>query len=435
VLNTLQKLIRLEWPVRLANPLFGWYNPFLPEYRRDPYPFLHALRAHDPVYFSRVLRGWILTRYTDVVAVLQSPGFSVERQRSNIFRRLAPLQNLDPDFSQALLRILLMVDAPDHTRLRGLVSKAFTPRMVERLRPRIEGIVGELLDGIEGRDEIDLIETLAYPLPVVVIAEMLGVPAEDRVQLKRWSDHLATVLDPLQAEDGMSPVQRSFGELREYLRPILADRRREPRDDLISALVTVEEQGQVLTEAELVSLAMLLLAAGNETTTNLIGNAFVALLRHPDERRRLQSDPTLIRSAVDEFLRYDSPVQATDRVALRDCEVGGKAVRAGQIVAVSLAAANRDPEQFPDPDRLDVARGDSRVLSFGHGAHFCLGAALARLEAQAAIAGFLARFPDFDGGTDGLEWKRSIVLRGPLALPLRLGPPACAGITPAASAG
>ena len=420
VLRLLQRLIQLEWPVRLANPIFGPFNPFLPEFRRNPYPYLHRLRAHEPVYFSRVFQGWVLTRYADIVAVLQSSNFSVERERSKLFQRLNPLRGLDPDFAQAVTRNLLMLDPPDHTRLRGLVNKAFTPRTVEKLRPRIQQIVDELLDEMSAQREIDLIQSFAYPLPVIVIAEMLGVRAADRARFKRWSDDLAALLDPLQAVDGMGPAQQAFFEVRSYFREVIEERRREPRDDLVSALANVEERGQSLHETELISLAMLLLGAGNETTTNLIGNAFVALLQNPEQRRRLAADPALFRTAIDEFLRYDSPVQATDRVALNDCEIAGKRVRKGQLVGLWLAAANRDPAQFPDPDRLDVGRTANQHLSFGYGAHFCLGAALARVEGEIAIASFLRRFAEFDGETDGLQWKRSMILRGPTSLKMRV---------------
>jgi cytochrome P450 len=220
----------------------------------------------------------------------------------------------------------------------------------------------------------------------------------------------------------LTPTERAADEFTAYMQPIFLARRREPRDDLISALVAVEDEGQTLSETELLSLCMLILGAGHETTTNLIGNAVLALLRHPSQRRRLQDDPSLIGSAVEEFLRYDSPVQLTDRVATVDCEIAGQPIRRGQVVALLLGAANRDPSRFADPDRLDIGRQENHHLSFGHGAHFCLGAALARLEAQIAIATLLRRFPDFDGERAPKEWKRSMVLRGPTKLRLRLAP-------------
>lgn len=421
VLRVVQKLIRLEWPVRLLNPLIGKFNPFLPEHAADPYPFYERLRRSDPVYFSPALRGWILTRHADVAAVLNDARFSAERQHSKVFQRVNAFGSLEPDFAEAITHNLLMLDPPDHTRLRRLVSRAFTPRMVERLRSRVESLVDELLEAQRDSREMDLIRDLAYPLPVTVIAEMLGVRVEDRDRFKSWSDDLVTLLDPLQASDGLEPAQRAYFELRDYFRVVFAERRRQPRDDLVSALVAVDDQGDSLSETELVSLSMLLLGAGHETTTNLIGNAALALLRHPDERRRLQQNPALIGTAVEEFLRYDSPIQATDRVATEDCEIDGRPIRRGQLVAAVLGAANRDPARFPDPNRLDLGRADNDHLAFGRGVHFCLGAALARLEAQIAIPALLARYPRLDGGTTGLRRHRSFILRGVEALPVTLG--------------
>jgi pimeloyl-[acyl-carrier protein] synthase len=420
MLRLLQWLIRQEWAVRLLNPLIGKFNPFLPEFRADPYPFYRALRASNPVYFSPALRGWILTRYADIAAVLHDPRFSVNRQQSKVFQRLRLLESLPPDLSVAVTRNLLMLDPPDHTRLRRLVNKAFTPRRVETLRPRIQLIVDELLDALEDRPEIDLIHDFAYPLPVIVIAEMLGVPAADRTRFKRWSDELVALLDPLQAENGLRAVHQAFSELCVYFREIFAARRRQPQDDLVSALVAVEEQGDALNEPELLSLCMLLLGAGNETTTNLIANAVLALLRHPDERRRLLGDASLMGTAIEEFLRFDSPIQVTDRVATQDCQIDGRHIRKGELVGLVLGAANRDPQQFANPDRLDVGRQDNDHLAFGRGTHFCLGAALARAEAEIALPALLHRFPRFDGALQPPGWKRSLVLRGPTALALRL---------------
>ena len=299
MLRLLQRLIQLEWPVRLLSPLLGKFNPFAPEFRSDPYPQYRALRSSHPVYFSPLLRGWFLTRYRDVVRVLQDPRFSVDRRQSTVFRRLNAFGSLRPDFALAITRNLLMLDPPDHTRLRRLVNKAFTPRRVEGLRPRIQRIVDELLEAQRDTREMDLIRDLAYPLPVIVIAEMLGVPPEDRAVFKSWSEELVALLDPLQGENGLQSAERAYVELTDYFRAIFVRRRQEPKDDLVSALVAVEEQGDTLNETELLSLCMLILGAGNETTTNLIANAVLALLRHPDERRRLQSDPALMSSAVE----------------------------------------------------------------------------------------------------------------------------------------
>jgi hypothetical protein len=407
--------------VRLASPLFGRWNPFLPAFRADPYPTYRALRSQAPVYRHPVFRSWVLTRYADVEAVLRDPGFSVDRTKLPLFRLLRWARRDESDFARAVERNLLMLDPPAHTRLRGLVSRAFTPRAVERLRPRIEAIAAELLERAAGCGELELVRDLAYPLPVTVIAELLGVPAADHERFKRWSDELTALLDPLQARGGMRRARAAFEELSAYFRAVLAERRREPRDDLVGALAAVEDGGDRLSEIELLSLCMLLLGAGHETTTNLIGNAVVALLRHPGERKRLQDDPGLAESAVEELLRFDSPVQVTDRVAREPREIGGRRIRPGQLVGLVLGAANRDPEAFPEPDRLDLGRRENRHLAFGQGAHFCLGAQLARLEARVALARLFERFPDLRGDPERVEWRRSIVLRGPLRVPLALG--------------
>jgi cytochrome P450 len=418
LLRLVQTLVRWEWPMRLLSPLLGDFNPFLPEFRADPYPFYRRLQARHRVYVARLFGGTLLSRYDDVVAVLGDPRFSVDRPQADIFRRLQPFRGLSPQFTQAIMSTLLMTDPPAHTRMRRLVNKAFTPRVVEGLRARVQALVDEMLDAVAARRRMELVHDLAYPLPVTVIAELLGIPAADRARFKEWSDQLAVLLDPLQATDGFAPTERAFDEIAAYMRPIFAERRRNPRDDLISALVGVEDEGQTLSEIELLALTMLILGAGHETTTNLIANAVLALLRNPGERRRLQDDPSLIGSAVEEFLRYDSPVQTTDRVATVDCEIAGHPIRRGAVVALLLGAANRDPARFADPDRLDLGRQDNHHVSLGHGAHFCLGAALARVEAQIVIATLLRRFPDFDGDRHPQEWKRSIVLRGPTALRL-----------------
>ena len=420
MLKLLQKLIRWEWPVRLVNPLMGRFNPFLPEFRENPYPVYRKLREAAPVYFSSVFRGWILTRYSDIESVLQNPEFSVDRTQAKLFKQLNLFGGLREDFAEAVLRSLLMLDPPDHTRIRKLVVKAFTPRRVDALRPRIQGIVDDLLDQMAEGGEADLIPSLANPLPVTVISEMLGVPTSDHVKFKQWSDALTALLDPFQASGGMAPAEQAFVELSSYLHNIFDQRRREPEDDMISALVAVEDEGDVLSESELLSLTTLILAAGHETTTNLIGNAVLALINHPQERARLQADSSMVKGAVEEFLRYDSPVQTTDRVATRDCEIGGKSIKKGAIVGLLLGSANHDPAEFDNPDQLNIDRKNNHHLAFSHGAHFCLGAQLARAETEIVISSLLNRFPNFSAPEQEIDWKRSIVLRGPMSLRLKL---------------
>jgi unspecific monooxygenase len=311
-------------------------------------------------------------------------------------------------------------DPPDHTRLRGLVSKAFTPRVVEGLRPRVQQIVDGLLDQNAARGSMELIEDFAYPLPVTVICEMLGVPVEDHETFKGWSREMARSLDPEEflPQDVVERRQRAIESFSEYFSRLIEERRARPRDDLLSALIAAEEAGDKLTGPELLAICILLLVAGHETTVNLIGNGTLALLRHPEQLQKLRDDPSLARSAVEEFLRYDPPVQFTGRVALADMEIGGHVLSKGQQAMLLLASANRDPEVFAEPDRLDITRRENRHLSFGHGIHFCLGAPLARVEGEIAFSGLVRRFEGLHLLTEAPEYKENIVLRGLASLPV-----------------
>jgi hypothetical protein len=420
MLRFLQWLTRRERLLAALRP-FGHFHPFLPEHRRDPQTTWRRLRAIDPVYRSRVFGTFLCTRYDDVLHVLRDPRFSADRSGIPVMRLVARLVRRDPDFAGLIERNLLTIDGADHRRLRGLVSKAFTPRRVERLRARLEATVEELLDRVAAAGEMEVVRDLAHPLPVIAIAELLGVPAEDRGRFRAWSARLVQLLDPFQGRGGARPMIEATHELFDYFRPLLAARRAEPRDDLLSAMIAAEQDGMRLDEVDLLALSSLLLVAGHETTSNLIANAVLLLLRFPDERKRLQDDLALLPGAVDECLRYESPIQLTDRAVLEDCELGGKRIRRHQMVAVVLAAANRDPAHFPDPDRFDVARRDNHHLAFGQGNHFCLGSQLARLEAEVALGALLRRFPGFAGAPDPPAWRRSLIVRGPEALPIALG--------------
>jgi cytochrome P450 len=303
--------------------------------------------------------------------------------------------------------------------LRNLASKAFTFKAVEALRPRIQQIVDELLDRIEEKGSLDVIWDLGYPLPVIVIAEMLGVPAEQRDTFKRWSDDIVANLGAMNSEATVQQGLKSAIEMAGYFRTIIAERRRDPKDDLVSALVAAEERGDALSEEEVIATCILLLAAGNETTTNLIGNGTLALLRNPDQLELFRGHPALAESAVEELLRYDGPVQVTARVALEDIEIDGKTVKEGQIATCALAAANRDPAQFANPDVLDITRKENRHIAFGFGIHFCLGAPLARAEAQIAFPALLRRFPRLALAGEP-EWNGNFILRGLKALPVEI---------------
>ncbi len=398
------------------------YNPFVPEVHANPYPVFRQLREEDPVHWSELMDAWVLTRYADVVAVLKHPRFSADRRRArNRFAQQAAM-TLEEQGPLARAATMLTADPPEHTRLRGLVSKAFTIRAVEAMRPRIQRITDELLDAAQEKGELDVIWDLGYPLPVIVIAEMLGVPSERRDDFKRWSDDIvATLGGPFVAPEVLERGQQSAHEMAEYFRGVIDERRRAPKDDLLSGLIAAEERGEALSEDEMIATCMLLLAAGNETTTNLIANGTLALLRNPEQLDRLRNDPSLVESAVEEFLRYDGPVQGTARVALEDVEIGGKQVEEGQLVFTLLAAANHDPTVFAAPDELDVARRDNRHVAFGFGIHFCLGAPLARLEGQIAFETILRRLLNLRLATDEVEWGGTFILRGLKKLPVTFG--------------
>jgi len=420
VLRLLQWVVKQEWLLRLFGRFFGPFNPFLASYRRDPHSVFRRMREEAPLYRSRVFQAYVASRYEDVQGVLRSPSFSSDRTQTEIFKATAKRTRQFPEFHAMIERNLLMLEGSEHRRLRGLVGKAFTPRRVRELQPRIEALVEELLDDMEKSEEVELIRDFAHPLPIYVILEMLGLPSQDRHRFAEWSKHLVQLLDPLQAEGGDAGMRTAIEELNAYLRPILADRRREPQDDLLSAMLQAEEGGERLDEKDLLALVSLIMVAGHETTTSLIGNAVIELLRNPGERKRLTEDPGLIETAVDEFIRYAGPVLLTDRVAVEDTRVAGQKIARGEIVICLLGAANRDPDRFEDAERLDLGRQENHHLGFGHGSHFCLGAQLARLETRIALDRLLRRFPDFTGPTEPEGWSRSMILRGPLRLGVSL---------------
>jgi len=420
MLGTIQWMTRQQWLLRALGPVFGDFHPLLPRHRDDPHATWRRLRESNPVYRSKIFGAWICTRYDDVLHVLRDKNFTTDRSEVPAMRLFQRYARRDPTFAALIERNLLMIDGAEHRRLRSLVSKAFTPRRVEQLRPQLESIVDELFDRVAETDEIEIVRDLAHPLPVIAICELLGIPSEDRDLFGSWSKQLSQLLDPLQGRGGVAPLRRAAHGIFDYFRPLLADRREHPGDDLLSAMLAAEEDGERLTEYDLLSLSSLLLVAGHETTSNLIGSAVISLLRHPAERKRLQDDMGLLGTAIDEFLRFESPIQLTDRCAIEDCEIGGKTILKGQMVVAVLQAANRDPEQFPDPDHFDIGRTENQQLAFGQGNHFCLGSQLAKLETEIAIGALLRRFPDFSGATDPPAWRRSMIIRGPEAVPLRL---------------
>jgi len=397
------------------------FNPFLPGSLADPYPMYRELLKHNPVSWQPLMEGWVFTRYRDVDFILTHPKMSADRAkaRSSFSAMIEEQQKSFGAFSRA--PTMLTSDPPQHTRLRKLVSKAFTPRAVENLKPRIQEIVDELLDDAEKQgNSMDLVTALGAPLPVIVIAEMLGVPAADRMKFKHWSNEVvATLGGPFTPPDVLERARAAIEALSEYLVPIMHDRRANPRDDLISRLVQAEADGQVLSEDEIFTTTILLLIAGNETTTHLIDNGALALLRNPEQVELLRNDPSLWPSAVEELLRFIGPVQATARVTQEDIEIGGQLVEQGRIAMCVLGAANHDPEKWGDnADKLDVTRNPMDHVGLGDGIHFCLGAPLARAEAQIALSSLISRFPKLRLETDTPEWGGTFIIRGVKSLPL-----------------
>jgi pimeloyl-[acyl-carrier protein] synthase len=396
------------------------FDPFAPEIRADPYPTYKRMREEAPIYWSPD-GSPMLTRYDDIIAILRDH----ERWSNDGSNSKYAEQADDMDLGGGMLgalnaRPMLFTDPPDHTRLRGLVNKAFTPRAIERLRPRMEVIVDELLDEVAGAGTMDIIEHVAYPLPVIMIAELLGVPASDRELLKSWSEPLARTIDPLDnlAPEFMNEVAGAGLAFIAYFAQLINERRQTPSDDVLSALIAAEEQGDKLTQEEVIVNLVLLLIAGHETTTNLIGNGMLALLRHPAQMAELRDDPTLIKTGVEELLRYDSPVQLDARTALEDVEVAGVTIPKKEQPILLLAAANRDPAQFPDPDRLDLARTPNAHVAFSSGIHFCVGASLARAEGQVAINAMVRRMPKLALADDHPPYKDNVTLRGLATLPV-----------------
>jgi cytochrome P450 len=395
-----------------------------PQVTLDPYPFYASLREAGPVSFvESLMRGcYVLTRHEDITSVLKNPALFSSKL-------MAPGAMMPKELGEDVIRYFqaennLLTSAPPlHTRLRNLVSRAFTPRRVAELEPRMRELSGELIDAMLAREEFDLIAELAAPLPVIVIAEMLGVEPERRLDFKRWSDDvlLAITLPGTGAE--LVRLRESILAFHAYLEAAVERRRREPRQDLISALIEASEaEGGFLSTLDIIAFTRLLLVAGNETTTNLIGNGMVALLRHPSEWERLAADPSLMPNAVEEMLRYDSPAQAIIRVVLEDTEIAGQAIPKGARVLLLLGASNRDPRRFPEPDRFDVTREAQGHVSFGHGIHFCLGAPLARLEAAVAFEELFRRVRRVSfapGQEETIPWNQAFLIRGPKRLRLK----------------
>lgn len=389
------------------------------DFRRDPYPRYAELQEAEVLHRTRD-GAWMLTRHADVLAAVRDARLS--SNPAHIAR--APNDPREaglPFLGEMGIQLLLTADPPDHTRLRRLANRAFTVRAVERLRPRVAQLVDEMLDDMAASDQPDIMHHLAEPLPVFVICEMLGVPIEDRERFKPWSDHVARIIDADADESTLQEALPSVMGFVQYFADLIEKRRAEPGDDLLSALVAAEEDGDSLTLQELHAMLILLFVAGHETTTNLLGNGTFALLRDPAQFALLRDDPTLATSATEELLRFDSPVQMTGRTAMEDVELNGIPIAKGHTVVCSLAGANRDPRFVDDPEALRIDREPAMHVSFSNGMHHCLGAPLARLEGQVAFAALAQRFPDLSLVTDRPPYRDHFILRGLSSLPVQLG--------------
>ncbi len=397
------------------------FNPMSPEFQANPYPYYDMLRTYAPAFYWQPANLWFLTRYDDCVAMLKDNRFGHEitkvMTREELGWGAEPPEQFAPLW-ETQRQWMLMKDPPDHTRLRTLVHKAFTPKMIERLRVRAEAITNDLIDKAQPKGSMDLIDEFALLLPVTVIAEMLGVPPEDYEILHGWSRGIADTLEFFEGEEVAALGAKATVEFSEYLRKLIAERRKAPQEDLISALVASEAEGDKLSESEMVAMCILLLFAGHETTVNLIGNGTLALMRNRDQWDKLKANPSLIKSAVEELLRYDSPVQSTSRWSMEDMEFAGQHIRKGQQVAPMLGAANRDPARFANPGELDITRDANPHIAFGNGIHFCLGAPLARMEGQIAFAALAKRLPNLQVVDENPPYRPTLILRGLAHLPV-----------------
>jgi len=395
------------------------YQLMDPDVLANPYPLYQALRENDPVHWDPFLHAWVVTGYHDVITVLHR--YSADRTPTPEQLSAMGCSELN-SIAQVMVKQMLFMDGAAHARLRGLASVAFTPARVEKLRDHVQEITDRLLDGLEGKDSIDIISEFAEPLPAIVTAEMLGVPTSDHPQLKDWSAAFAEMLGNFQHNpDRAARVVTAVEEMTLYFRAAIRDLEKHPREGLIHALMTAELDGGRLTEEEVIANSIVTMVGGQETTTNLIGNGLLTLCRHPEKMQWLRENPDKIQPAVEELLRYESPSQHTARLAPADVELGGKQIKHRQAVIAVMAAGNRDPQRFSDPDTLDLERTENRHLAFGWAAHFCFGAPLAKIEGQIAFNSLLKKFPALSIAPETpLVWRENLGLRGLKKLPVRL---------------
>ena len=397
------------------------YSPFAPEVRDDPYPYYKRLRDEAPVYRVEPFGIYAVSRYDDVMNIVKNPEiFSSKAIQSFLLGNLVAESMSEEEREIFQSPILISTDAPEHTRMRNLVNRGFTPKRIAALETRIREITRQALDQIDPTD-FDLVRDLNVPLPVTVIAELLGVESERITDFKRWSDAIVGGISGTD-EESKQLFTESRGQFRAYFKEVVERRRREPGDDLISVLVRAEEDLGVLTPAQILGFTLLLLVAGNETTTNLIGNTMLALLNNPAQLEKAAADPTLIPGMIEEGLRFDSPIQGLVRTPTRDTELHGVSIPKEAVVMILFASANHDERQFADPDRFDLTRNSQGHLAFGYGTHYCLGSSLARLETRVAFEELLARFRNFEMIQDHTERIDSFLIRGPRSLRMRAEP-------------
>jgi pimeloyl-[acyl-carrier protein] synthase len=412
----------------------------MPRFRSNPQPAYRTLRRLDPMHESP-MGIWVLSRHREVNAALRDSQLGCDEMKADLAAiKLGPLRRLlgstvrevvDESVTfegrpaagtsrKSFRKLMLFRDPPDHTRLRSLVSKAFTPRAVDALEERITELTHLQLDAVERRGEMEFLADFAYPVPAMAICELMGAPSRDHELIMRNAPALATRLDPgpMRSPAVVAAADRAAAEVFSYLDGLITQRRRDPGDDILSALIAVEDQGDRLAHEELMATAMLLLIAGHETTANLLGNGLLALLRHPEQWQRLRDEPDLGQRAVEELIRFDGPIQMTERIALENVQVGDAAIPKGRIAILCLAAANRDPDVFDHPDVLDIGRDPNPHLGFGGGAHFCIGAALARMEARIALRAIAQRLPNISVAVSRPKWRPSFTIRGLRELPL-----------------
>jgi hypothetical protein len=401
---------------RSADPDLSLYHRLDPEVLADPYTLYHRLRREDPVHWDSYLHAWVVTRYPDAQRVLQQ--FVATRMPTPEQLTAVDLDELNP-IARVMVRQMLFLDPPNHTRIRALAAGVFTPVRVERLRLHVQEIVDGMIDAVAAKGRMDVIADLAAPLPATVTIELMGVPVADRDRLKDLSIAFSEMLGNFQHNPGrINPMLETVEELTSYYRARLHEQETQPREGVVQALMNATIDGDRLTEEEVIANSILTMVGGLETTTNLIGNGLLSLLRNPEELERLLAEPSLLPSAVEEMLRFESPIQHTARLAPEALELGGKRIRERDAVIAVIGAANHDPERFPDPDRLDLGRQDNRHLAFGWGGHFCFGAPLARLEAHTVFRTVLSRLSHLSVEAGPLRWRHNMIFRGLESLPV-----------------